>query len=89
VAEEHASQKADEGRVEREKAAAERVSESYPCSAMRRKKTLSQRAQMSVNEPRSCVTDGSSHRAASGWRFGSKTRKAKNAAAQIAARLQR
>ena len=50
---------------------------------------LSQRAQMSVTDPRSRVTEGSSQRAASGCRFGSKTRNAKSAAAQIAARLQR
>src|SRR6266446_1639650 len=55
---------------------------------MRRNQTLSQRAQTSIAYPRSCVSLGSSHRAACGWRFGSKTTKAKIAAAQIAARLQ-
>ena len=55
---------------------------------MRRNQTLSQRAQMSVTQPRSRVSEGSSQRAASGWRFGSNTSHANSAAAQIAARLQ-
>jgi hypothetical protein len=50
---------------------------------------LSQRAQTSVTQPRSRVSDGSSQRSARGCRFGSKTSQATSAAAQIAARLQR
>src|SRR5581483_4238712 len=38
---------------------------------MRRNQTLSQRAQMSVTQPRSRVSDGSSQRSARGWRPGS------------------
>jgi hypothetical protein len=55
---------------------------------MRRKWTESQRAQTSVTEPRSCVSAGSSQRAAFGFRSGSRVRRANSAAAQTASRDQ-
>src|SRR3954467_9768887 len=56
---------------------------------MRRNQTLSQRAQTSVTAPRSCVSEGSSQTPARGCRFGTKTKSANSAAAQVAARVQR